>query len=71
MKITDRLLSFGFDNDTKTFYITTTDTEYIKLLVSEEKDLNTITFELSQDMVSQLCKYYALYKYDEQNPIIE
>lgn len=68
MKISDRFLSFGIDRDTKTFYITTTDTEYIKLLISEEKELDTITFELSEDMLIQICKYYSLYKYDRENP---
>lgn len=68
MKITDKLLSFGLDHDTKTFYITTTDKEYLKLLLSEEKELDTITFELSEDMLAQICKYYSLYKYDKENP---
>ena len=64
MHVNNRLLSFGLDPKTNSFFIRTTDPEYLKILFAEEGQapINEIVFDLDENFLKQMLKYYYLYK---------
>lgn len=60
MHVNNRLLSFGYDKKRKSFFIRTTESEYIKMLKLENPDDNEIIFDLDESFITQLIKYFAL-----------
>lgn len=61
MRINNKLLSFGYDKKTKSFFIRTTDSEYLKMLIAEDPMINEIVFELDENFLKQMHKYYGLW----------
>ena len=64
MHVNNRLLSFGLDSKTGSFFIRTTDPEYLKILFAEEGQgpVSEIVFDLDENFLKQLIKYYGLCK---------
>lgn len=61
MRVNNRLLSFGYDKNKKSFQIRTTDPEYLKMLIAEDPMINEIIFELDPTFLKQIVKYYSLW----------
>ena len=62
MRIDNRFLSFGYDEGRSTFYIKTTDPEYLKIAKTSDDNKNEIIFEFSDNFLKQIFKMYDLYK---------
>ena len=71
MIINSRLTSFGYDEKEKTFFIKTTDPNYLKVLLVEDPLPEEIRFDLPLNAVRQMCKYTALWSQNLHNKLPE
>lgn len=67
MQINNRLISFGYNETKKTFYIKTIDPEYLKILLAENPLPDEIFFELPESSIKQICTFYSLWRENRTN----
>jgi hypothetical protein len=71
MIINSRLTSFGYDEKDKTFFLKTTDPNYLKVLLAEDPLPEEIRFELPEAAIRQMCKYFSLWSKNIHNKLPE
>ena len=71
MLINSRLTSFGYDPTEKNFFLKTTDSNYLKILLAEDPLPEEIRFELPETAIRQMCTYFALWSKNKNNRLPE